>query len=176
MNRIDEIEVSMVSENKYNLFSDRQAQHYLIDKLYETIDGTNDSIYFKSYTNISGSPWTQLDISHKNNVYGDASEFLFWRIDNKSGKYYLRLNQYADINKDYKPQKTKNLVRLRNNIEPLFDKFDLCTSKPSNRGVKESEISIIFFNENENKIQSIVDALIPLTNSIIEVYSDIDYS
>ena len=166
---IDEIELSLESENIYSLFSNRQAQQYLIDSLYEKIDGLNESIRFKSRSNVGGSPWTQLDICKRELAYGKTNEYLFWRIDKRAGNYYLRLNQYANIDSDHKINKMKFLEELRTNIQPLFDKYKLNTSKPSNSGVKESEICILFFKDNTiNTIKSILPAL---TKEIMGCYS-----
>ncbi len=170
---IDEIELSMVSDNKYHLLYNRQAQQHLIDFLYQSVDGINDSIYFKSRSNFGGSAWTQLDIAHKPNAYGKISEYIFWRIDKKSGDYYLRLNQYAWIDNEYKSKKKANLTKLRDVVEPLFKEYGLTTSSPSNRGVKESEIGIIFFKNN--KLELVVDALVPLTKKIINIYEHVEY-
>ncbi|EGR0269582.1 hypothetical protein [Vibrio alginolyticus] len=170
---IAEIEYSMVSENKYHLLSNRQAQQHLIDILYQSVDGINDSIYFKSRSNVGGSAWTQLDIAHRLNAYGDISECIFWRIDKKSGDYYLRLNQYAGIDNEYKSKKKANLKKLRGVVEPLFKEYGLTISNPSNRGVKESEISIIFFKNNS--LESVVDAFVPLTKKVISLYQYVEY-
>ena len=170
---ITEIELSMVPENKHHLLSSRQAQQHLIDILYQSVDGINDSIYFKSRSNVGGSAWTQLDIVHKLNAYGDIPEYIFWRIDKKSGDYYLRLNQYAGIDNEYKSKKKANLTILRDVVEPLFKEYGLTTSSPSNRGVKESEISIIFFKNNS--LKSVVDALVPLTKKVIALYQHVEY-
>lgn len=170
---IEEIELSMVSENKHHLLSNRQAQQYLIDILYQSVDGINDSIYFKSRSNVGGSAWTQLDIAHKPNAYGNIPEYIFWRIDKKSDDYYLRLNQYAGIDNEYKSKKKENLTKLRDVVEPLFKEYGLTTSSPSNRGVKESEISIIFFKNNS--LESVVDSLAPLTKKVIALYQNVEY-
>ncbi|MGX9419169.1 hypothetical protein ACWU4D_17670 [Vibrio sp. WJH972] len=170
---IAEIELSMVPENKHHLLSSRQAQQHLIDILYQSVDGINDSIYFKSRSNVGGSAWTQLDIAHKLNAYGNIPEYIFWRIDKKSGDYYLRLNQYAGIDNEYKSKKKANLTKLRDVVEPLFKEYGLTTSSPSNRGVKESEISIIFFKDNS--LESVVDALAPLTKKVIALYQCVEY-
>jgi hypothetical protein len=172
---VAEIELSMVSENKHHLLSNRQAQQYLIDILYQSVDGINDSIYFKSRSNVGGSAWTQLDIAHKPNAYGNIPEYIFWRIDKKSDDYYLRLNQYAGIDNEYKSKKKENLTKLRDVVEPLFKEYGLTTSSPSNRGggVKESEISIIFFKNNS--LESVVDALAPLTKKVIDLYQNVEY-
>jgi len=165
---INKIETTLVSENKYELLSSRQAQHCIIDQLYGEIDGLNDELYFKSYSNIGGTPWTQLNICSRECAYGDISEYLFWRIDKKSGNYYLRLNQYADVDSTYKATKGGNLSQLRAAIEPLFIKYDFCISPPSNRGQKESEVCILFFKDNN--LKTITNNLAHLTLDIVEKY------
>ena len=51
---LNEIEHEMLSGNKFELFRKRQAQQYFIDILYQEIDELNDSIYFKSRSNVGG--------------------------------------------------------------------------------------------------------------------------
>jgi hypothetical protein len=164
----NEIEHEMFTENNFGLFKKREAQQYFMDILYQEIDGLNDSIKFKSGSNVGGDAWTQLDISHKAKVYGEKTEYLFWRIDKKSGDYYLRLSQYAYISKDYKYVKKKTLKKLREFIEPLFTRYGLSTSPPSNRGVKESEICIIYFKNND--LMNVSNVLVDLTKDVIKRY------
>ena len=170
---INQIESILVSENRYYLFSDRQAQQYLIDHLYEKIDGLNDALYFKSYSNVGGSPWTQLDICKREYAYDDISEYLFWRIDKKSENYYLRLNQYAGIDSTHKAEKLENLTLLRDVLDPLFNKHGLCISHPSNRGVKESEVCILYFKDNN--LKTVSEALTDLTLEIVKKYQSVSF-
>ncbi|PCI47259.1 MAG: hypothetical protein COB51_06155 [Moraxellaceae bacterium] len=170
---INQIESVLVSENKYDLFSDIQAQQYLIDLLYEKIDGLNDALYFKSSSNLGGSPWTQLDICKREHAYSNISEYLFWRIDKRSGSYYLRLNQYARVDSIDERRKFENLELLREVIKPLFKNHGLCVSDPSDRGVKESEVCIVFFKDNN--LKTIREVLADLTLEIVEKYWNIDF-
>ena len=170
---INQIESVLVSENKYDLFSDIQAQQYLIDLLYEKIDGLNDALYFKSSSNLGGSPWTQLDICKREHAYSNISEYLFWRIDKRSGSYYLRLNQYARVDSIDERRKFENLELLREVIKPLFKNHGLCVSDPSDRGVKESEVCIVFFKDNN--LKTIREVPADLTLEIVEKYWNIDF-
>ena len=171
---LNEIEHKMLSENKFELFKDRQAQQYFMDILYQEIDGFNDSINFKSHSNVGGSAWTLLDISHKDDIYGSAPEYLFWRIDKKSDNYYLRLNQYAFIGKEYKNVKKQILRNLREVIEPLFTHYGLIVSPPSNRGIKESEICILYFKDND--MCRVANVLVDLTKDVIKQYQEVEHT
>ena len=103
----------------------------------------------------SGRPWTELNIARKENVYGNNWEFLFWRIDIRKGKFYIRLNQYAYIikanNTDFNRNKKERLKLLRKIASDIKSKYNLKAGKLSNSGVNESEIIIFFLQDNDMK-------------------------
>lgn len=148
INRHDEIINNLIHKNDYNLFEDSQAQQFLLSELHKSIYEIIPYTYFKYAANSGGSPWTQLDIAKRDNAYGEESEYLFWRIDKRAKGYYLRLNQYSYIDNKFSEEKIKNLYYLRSKITPLLQNYGLILGKISNRGVYESEIAIMFFEDN----------------------------
>lgn len=136
---LDNIQSNMIKNNNHELLSDAQAQQYILSKLHDSIDGMNPYLYFKFAANSGGAPWTQLDIAKRENAYGDEAEYLFWRIDKRAGKYYLRLNQYSYIESDHWPKKSENLEILRNLVTSMFIDTSIRLGKVANRGMYESE-------------------------------------
>lgn len=171
---IEEIETTMIPANKYKLFSSRQAQHYFIDRLYRQVDGSNNLISFNSRSNVGGTPWTTLGISRRQHAYGSKTEYLYWRVDGKARKYYLRLNQYSGVDSTFKATKRQNLMLLRESIKPFLSGYDeLHFSRPSNRGVKESEVCILFFEGND--LRAIDNILPELTRGIVNKYQSLTF-
>ncbi len=104
------------NEDRYGILENHQAQQYLMDILYKDLDGKLNHLNFKTGSS-SGRPWTQLDIARKEKVYENIEEFLFWRIDKRNGKYYIRLNQYAYIKNSNKPEFIEMKKRTIKNIK-----------------------------------------------------------
>ncbi|MNJ59441.1 hypothetical protein D3C77_551260 [compost metagenome] len=100
---------------------------------------------------MNGTPWTQLDICRREGYYEGKNETLFWRVDSRAGRTYLRINQYAVIPKD-RPEiaahKKQRLLALRELASDISADYDLKPGKLSNKGVKESEVIIFFFDDN----------------------------
>lgn len=94
---------------------------------------------------MNGTPWTQLDICRREGYYEGKNETLFWRVDSRAGRTYLRVNQYAAIPKD-RPEiiahKKRRLQALRELISDLSTHYDVTPGKVSNKGVRESEVII----------------------------------
>ena len=134
--------------NDASVYGERQAQRIFLSELHERLHGQLDYLCLKSGTNNGGTPWTHLTIAKANTEYGDKSEYIFWRIDKKSGRYYIRLNQYSDIDKLNYNKKKENLTFQRKIFNELLTKYKLTESKTSNRGIKESEIGLFYFDNN----------------------------
>jgi hypothetical protein len=112
---------------------------------------------------MNGTPWTQLDICRREGYYEGKNETLFWRVDSRAGRTYLRVNQYAAIPKD-RPEiaarKKQRLLALRELASNISADYDLKPGKLSNKGVRESEVIIFFFDENPySQIKKIISEI-----------------
>jgi hypothetical protein len=166
---IEKLERSLISENKYESLEDARAQQMVLSDLHEELDKSNSyNLEFKAFHNQGGTPYVQLDIANRVNAYGAVDEYLFWRIDKRSSKYYLRLNQYADIDSQQWEEKNCNLERLREKVNGLVGEHELVLGQPSNRGKKESEVIIFFFEDNDLKL--LTKTLPVLSREIIKAY------
>ena len=81
-------------------------------------------------------------------MFGDADEFIAWRIDMRSKRYYIRLNQWAGIGEDFRQQKISRLHLLRNECQLIANRYKWKAGKLSEQGLKESEIAIFFLDQN----------------------------
>lgn len=132
-------------------FQSAIGQRHLIGELYDQLKNSDPSLKFKKGVNMDGTPWTQLDICRREGYYEGKNETLFWRVDSRAGRTYLRVNQYAAIPKD-RPEiaahKKQRLQVLRELASDISTDYDLKPGKLSNKGVRESEVIIFFFDEN----------------------------
>ncbi|WP_338508264.1 hypothetical protein [Pseudomonas poae] len=132
-------------------FKSAIGQRHLIGELYDQLKGTDTFLKFKKGVNINGTPWTQLDFCRFEGYYDGINETLFWRVDSRAGRTYLRINQYAAIARDqheivaHKKWRLRALRELASNISA---DYDLKPGKLSNKGVRENEVIIFFFDEN----------------------------
>ena len=147
-NYISSFKTKLFQNNDYSILNDGQAQQFLISELYKKLDNLLDHLEFKTGSS-SGRPWTQLYIAKKNKIYGNIDEFIFWRIDIRENKYYIRLNQYAYINNEFKDLKKNRLNILREIALKLNSKYRLKSGNLTNKGLKESEIIIFFLKDND---------------------------
>ena len=159
----------MIQDNKYQLLKHSEAQQHILSTLHEQLDGAIPNLHFKPGANVGGSPWTQLDIAKRNNAYAGAAECLYWRIDMRKKRYYLRLNQYSNIDEHAWPRKEHNLNTLRDYVSKLLVGSGLVLGPVSNRGMKESEVAIIFFADNN--LSNVVPLMPSLSKDIYGFYS-----
>lgn len=165
VNYISKFSDKLLIKNNLDLLKDGQAQQYLIDILYQKLDNKLKYLKFENGSSF-GRPWTELDIAKKDKVYGDIGEFIFWRIDIRSNKSYIRLNQYAYIGNKYKSEKKSRLYELRELAKNISKKYNITQGKISNKGIKESEIIIFFLDVNKicNVIKILADFSIKFEN------------
>ncbi len=123
------------------------AQKIFLDQIRERL-GDSVSTWMKVGTNRGGSPWSELEFCKAENLYGDSNETVFLRLDKRAGKYYARLNQYADTDAKYLSPKKWRLKKLREFASPFAVELGLTEGKLSNSGRIESEIAIFFVEEN----------------------------
>ena len=173
VNYINSFKINLIENKNFNILWNGQSQEYLMDILYENLENKLSYLKFKTGSS-SGRPWTELDIARKENVYGNNFEFLFWRIDIRKGKFYIRLNQYAYIKKtkniEFNRKKKKRLTLLREIASNINQKYDLKPGKLSNSGVNESEIIIFFLKEND--MTKLMKTLPLFSIEIVEEYNN----
>jgi hypothetical protein len=132
-------------------FQSAIGQRHLIGELYDQLKKSDPFLKFKKGVNMNGTPWTQLDICRREGYYEGKNETLFWRVDSRAGRTYLRINQYAAIPMDQHEivaHKKRRLRALRELASNISADYDLKPGKLSNKGVCESEVIIFFFDEN----------------------------
>lgn len=154
-------------KHDYDVLWSADAQKYLCDAIVENM--TKQSVpYLEIRNGISyGRPWTQIDIARKEDGYWEG---LFWRVDIRSGKFYIRLNQYADPSEDEVAYKKHRLEILRREANEFVATMPaLHPGKVENRATKESEVLIFFFEEND--LDSLMEMLPKITHRMIEVFN-----
>ncbi|MGV8887225.1 MAG: hypothetical protein ACOH2P_04000 [Pseudomonas sp.] len=144
-------------------FQSAIGQRHLIGELHDQLKDSDPFLKFKKGVNMNGTPWTQLDICRREGYYEGKNETLFWRVDSRARRTYLRINQYAAIPMD-RPEivahKKRRLQALRELISDLSTHYDVTPGKLSNKGVRESEVIIFFFDENPySQIKKILSEL-----------------
>jgi len=148
-----------VEENAYEKLENASFQHYVIDEIMERMEGTDYNVshdIFKTGNNPDGSCYTQLKFNRKQEVYKNQHETLFFRIDKRDNKFYLRINQYASGASKFWSDKKKRLNAFRDVAGETAVSLGLTSSTPSNRGKNESEIIIFFFKE-DNSIKDLIE-------------------
>lgn len=158
------LESNLFKQNELEeVLQSREGQWILMKKIFTPLSSSEHSFY--NGLNPDGSPWTQIKFLSTNeiNVLPDK---LFYRIDKRKGGYYLSLRQYLNYNhhhtiKKFKPKTEEHiLAEKRQRLKKLRDCFKLAciqqsenegtltAGKVSQRGKKESEIGVFFFNED----------------------------
>ena len=157
-------------EHDYNILESADAQKYLCDTIVENM--TKQNVPYLEIRNGSsyGRPWTQIDIAQKKDGYWEG---LFWRIDIRSGKYYIRLNQYADPSEDEVEYKMHRLEILRNKANNIVGTMPgLHPGEVGNSAIKESEVLIFFLDDND--MDKLVDSIPKISRHMIEVFQNLE--
>lgn len=153
-------------KHDYDILESADAQKYLCDAIVEKMTEQNVSYLEIRNGSSYGRPWTQIDFVRKEYGY---SERLFWRVDIRSGKYYVRLNQYAEPSEKEVDYKMKRLEVLRNEATNIVGTMpDLHVGKVENRAVKESEV-LIFFLE-DNNLERLLEAIPKISRHMIDAF------
>jgi hypothetical protein len=153
-------------KHDYNVLWNADAQKYLCDAIVDNM--TNQNVPFLEIRNGTsfGRPWTQIDIAEKKNGYWEK---LFWRVDIRSGKFYIRLNQYAEPSEEEIAYKRHRLEILRNEANGLVATIPaLYLGKVENRAIKESEVMIFFLEDNN--LETLIESLPKITRHMIDVF------
>ncbi len=170
-----QLETTFIPNNEFYCLNEAQGQQYFLSELYrklEKIPGIN--LNFKTGNNPDGRPWTEIDICNCISAFGNHDEAIFWRVDKRAGKNYIRLNQWSKIPKSLIPEKMNRLVKLRYIANNILENFpNLKGGKVHNRGKEESEIVIFFISNKDNSLQDLIDFLPNFTKAFIKRYSSI---
>lgn len=157
-------------KHDYNVLWNADAQKYLCDAIVDNM--TNQNVPFLEIRNGTsfGRPWTQIDIVEKKNGYWEK---LFWRVDIRSGKFYIRLNQYAVPSEEEIAYKRHRLEILREEANRFVATIPtLCLGKVENRAIKESEV-LIFFLE-DNNLETLIESLPKISRHMMDVFQRLE--
>ena len=168
LNKSNSFEEELFVKRNFNVLWSGEAQKYLCDKI--TTEMASTGVPYLGIRNGTsfGRPWTQIDIAKKKSP---IEERLFWRVDIRSGKFYIRLNQYGNPSKEQVNGKLNRLASLRTSMKEILKSFpDIKQGQVVNRGTKESEV-VIFFLENNN-LNALIKALPSISAQIIETFKE----
>lgn len=163
---INSFHEKLFKEHDYEVLGGADAQKYLCDTIVENM--TEQNVPYLEIRNGTsyGRPWTQIDIAQKKDGYWEG---LFWRIDIRSGKYYIRLNQYADPLKEEVNYKMQRLEILRNEANSIVRSMpELHPGEVGNNATKESEILIFFLEEND--LEKLIESIPKISCHMIDVF------
>ena len=157
-------------KHDYDVLWSADAQKYLCDTIVENM--TKQSVPYLEIRNGTsyGRPWTQIDIARKTDGYWEC---LFWRVDIRSGKFYIRLNQYAEPLKEEVDYKMRRLEVLRNEANNIIGGMpNLHLGNVENRAVKESEVLIFFLADND--LEAIIESIPKISRHMIDVFQRLE--
>jgi len=172
----DHIATTMITDNCFRVLNysgknKGQEQQAILSALHKSLatDYQFEYLRFRSQANNNGYPWVQLTITKRGNAYKNVGESLFWRIDRRSKKTYLRLTQYAKVGAASKAAKHKNRDLLRQQVQSLPALQPLTQGKIQNGGTFASEIVIFFFEDNS--LNKLMKALPELSDQVAKLYT-----
>lgn len=157
-------------EHDYDVLESADAQKYLCDTIVENMTKQDVSYYEIKNGTSKGRPWTLIEIVKKEDGYWES---MYWKIDIRSGKYYIRLNQYAEPTEkevDYKMRRLEILRKEANSIVGTMS--DLHQGEVENRAVKESEVLIFFLEDND--LKKLIESLPKITRHMVDVFQKIE--
>ncbi|MDQ7016782.1 MAG: hypothetical protein Q9N68_10455 [Gammaproteobacteria bacterium] len=152
-----------------SVFSKSYAQQFFMSRLHDDLHALSmGDLSFSSKSHVGGSPWTQLCIAKKKSFYGSKSEFLIWKIEKRSGGWFLKLMQYSRISPSHKLAKQSRLSKLRSDVlsTPTIKHFK-CGSV-SNQGEYSSDIVVFYFDKNPPI--DMLKFLPKLSEEIVKIY------
>ena len=184
--RRDEIEniLKLTFKEKLNeedikkIFNSDVAMYEIINKIKEGMVNKNVEIGMGSS---SGRPWVSLNLFSKDVYFDENKEWsgIFWRmdwrvnaddkkIDKDKGSPYLCLRQYKTWENESEMD-SKYFEKNREIFKEVIKEFPKYENgKIHNRGNKEREIGIIFFNEKIS-IKTFVKDISKVTDRFIEL-------
>ena len=168
---IDSFPPRLFDEKEYDLLEDAQVQLFLADSLLDAIPNWEERGMYNYFGTSAGRPWTEISLVEESPIMLGYDESIFWRIDIRMGRFYIRLNQYARYESDLvRDKKQKRLARMREISEELLsgETFSLKKGDPSNKVGYEQEIVIFFLPENDWEI--IFKDIPRFTDAFLEKY------
>ena len=157
-------------KHDYDVLWSADAQKYLCDVIAENM--TKQNVPYLEIRNDSsyGRPWTQIDIAKKEDGYWEK---LFWRVDIRSGKFYIRLNQYAEPSEEEVNYKMQRLDILRQEANDIVESIPiLYAGKVENRATKESEVLIFFLEDND--LEAVIESIPKISRHMIDVFQRLE--
>ena len=170
VNAINSFHERIFVKHDYDTLWSADAQKYLCDAIVDTM--TEQNVPYLEIRNGTsfGRPWTQIDIARKENGYWEG---LFWRIDIRSGKFYIRMNQYAEPSKEEVDYKMRRLEILRNEANNIVGNMpDLHMGKVENKAIKESEVMIFFLEDND--LDKLIESIPKISRYMIDVFQRLE--
>lgn len=141
-----------------------RLQRYVLDQLRDKImDGGNDNLEL-GYGSSSGNPYATLSFKKTMHWMPGTNEVMFWRLDRRAGKPYLRLSQWSGVKGKPEALKKKwerrDLMR-RKAADLLAKQSNIVPGKVTNSAKNESEIVIFFLGTGakENTVETILNEL-----------------
>ena len=167
--KINSLHERIFVKHDYDVLWSADAQKYLCDSIVENM-AEQGVLYLEIRNGTSyGRPWTQIDIARKEDGYWEG---LFWRVDIRSGKFYIRLNQYAEPSKDEVAYKMHRLEILRREANEFVATMPaLHPGKVEDRATKESEVLIFFLEEND--LDCLMESLPRISRRMIDVFNEL---
>lgn len=156
-------------KHDYDVLWGADAQKYFCDTIVENM--TEQNVPYLRITNGTsyGRPWTEIAITEKTDGYWEC---LFWRVDIRSGKFYIRLNQYAEPSEKEVAYKMRRLEILRREANKLVATMPaLYPGKVEDRATKESEVLIFFLIDND--LDKLMELLPVISRRMIEVFKEL---
>jgi hypothetical protein len=174
--RQERLASELFEDNNLQKLKEAEAQQYILSELHEKLDqhSPKPDLKFRAQCNSGGQAFTTLRIALNKGVFKGVDERIYWRIDKRSDRYYIRLTQYAKIDDvDALKQKKKRLEKFREDCLYINKKLNL-DWKPGKltNGAYESEIAIFFFDEDKNTLSKIRTGLEMFSLQFINMYSE----
>lgn len=155
----DSIKELIRQNDIYNTLNTHIGQWILMKEIFYIDNDKVNNYPFKEelyHGSSFGRPWTQYKIIDEKEFIKDS---IFYRIDNRSGKYYISLRQYNSFynvsKEDFQAKMDKKMQRLAI-LRECFDNVIKNKGLNLNPGMvitgryKESEIGIFFIGEENN--------------------------
>lgn len=167
INPINSFYNELFINHNYDILWDAGAQKYLCDKIVYQMERQN--VPYLEITNgtSAGRPWTEIGIVKKIDGYWEC---LFWRVDIRAEKFYIRLNQYADPTEKEVAYKMRRLEILRKEVDSFVANMpELHPGMVNNRATKESEVIIFFLIEND--LNKLIEALPKISRYMMNIFN-----
>jgi hypothetical protein len=177
VNKIKDLRHKLSVINDFRVLEEAQGQEMFMSQLFESLENNGISGMRFNTGSSFGPPWTEIEICNTkvqflsdNTEKQIADEMIFWRVDIRASKYYVRLNQYTNKpSKTYLVQKKERLKILRDIAKQLIQEDEkLIGGKLHNNAKAESEIAIFF--EDKNEINYLLEVLPKFSKKFVEEY------